>query len=186
MYRRGSTNRRRARIVKIRGGLDAKALFKAYYEVYAEKGVWAPSELQRREFAFQLFERDAYVRHIAFNTVEELASYLSSKAPRHAYYSIALYEVPDASDMQSKGWLGSALMFDIDVDHIEGCEGVVSDECLEAGAREAERLLRVLERDFGVGATVYFTGNRGFHVLAECGWCMKLGREERRERKSEV
>ena len=167
--------------VEVEGGLDLKLLFSRYYSLYSKKGVWTPPDMARREFAFQLFDREAYVRHISFSTPEELSSYLASRAPRHAYYSTALYEVPDAPEMESKGWLGSLLMFDIDVDSIEGCGEVAGDECLIRGAREADRLLRVLRKDFGVEGSVYFTGNRGFHVLVDCEWCLTLGREERRE-----
>ncbi|MCE4611376.1 MAG: hypothetical protein F7B17_05335 [Desulfurococcales archaeon] len=183
MYRRGSSKRggRLEAEVELEGGLDLKLLFSRYYSLYSRKGVWAPPEMARREFAFQLFEREAYTRHISFSTPEELANYLASKAPRHAYYSIALYEVPDAPEMEGKGWLGSLLMFDIDVDSIEGCGEIASDDCMVKGAMEAEKLLMVLRRDFGVEGSVYFTGNRGFHVLVDCGWCLELGREERRE-----
>ena len=183
MYRRESSKHggRLDAEVEIERGLDLKLLFSKYYTLYSRKGIWTPPEMARREFAFQLFEREAYVRHMSFSTPEELADYLVSRAPRHAYYSTALYEVPDAPEMEGKGWLGSLLMFDIDVDSIEGCGEVADDDCLVRGAREADRLLKVLKRDFGVDGSVYFTGNRGFHILVDCDWCLTLGREERRE-----
>ena len=179
MSRRGWSRGARETYIEARGGLDVRRLFSAYYAL--SPPIKEPSMMKYREFAFQPFDIESYVRHISFNSREELVKYLASNPPRHAYYSVALYEVPDAPDMDSKGWMGSELMFDIDVDHFEGCRHAVDDECLLQGFEYARKLLRLLERDFSVRGRAYFTGNRGFHVLVSCDWCLKLGKEERRE-----
>ncbi|WP_148678893.1 DNA primase small subunit PriS [Aeropyrum pernix] len=177
MYRRRSS--RREAVVEARGGLDPRRLFKAYYSL--SPPVEEPRDIAYREFAFQLFDGDVYVRHIGFDSMEELLSYMAREAPKNAYYSVARYSLPTARSMEEKGWLGSELMFDIDVDSLEGCGEVLGDSCLSRGYKQAVRLVEALYRDFGVPSTLYFTGNRGFHVLADCGWCRRLGREERRE-----
>lgn len=177
MCRHGSS--RGETVVELTPSSSPKDLFKAYYSLCPR--IKPPESIERREFAFQLFEGDAYVRHISFSSPDELLSYLADRAPRNAYYSVAVYELPEAPRMEEKGWLGSEVMVDIDADHVEGCEGFVGDECLARGYSLALKVDSILRRDFGVKPEIYFTGNRGFHIIFSCGWCMRLGREERRE-----
>jgi len=179
MYRRGSS--KREKLVRVRRGSGLEELFRAYYSL--RPPIVEPLDIARREFAFQFFGSDSYVRHLSFPGLRELLDFLAEKAPRHAYYSVAFYELPEAPRMEEKGWLGSEVIVDIDVDHIEGCEGAAaySDECLARGFAAAMKARRILERDFSVKPEVYFTGNRGFHLIFSCDWCLKLGREERRE-----
>jgi DNA primase small subunit len=185
MYRRESTS-----IFKIKrweGAATLKALYKVYYSKTPR--LKPPSEIQRREFAFQLFEFESYVRHISFRDPGELRSYLEANAPRHAYYSVALYQLPDAKSMEEKGWLGSELLVDIDVDNLSGCRelravsglDLVDDTCLMEGFKAALRVRRILHRDLGVSTRVYFSGSRGFHIIGYCDYCLTLGREERSE-----
>ncbi len=54
-----------------------------------------------------------------------LYKYILSKPPLHLYYSSAIYDNPSSEDMESKGWLGSDLIFDIDSDHYPGCSDVI-------------------------------------------------------------
>jgi len=162
------------------GGLAS--LYEAYYSL--RPPVEAPSELPRREFAFQYLGSDTFTRHLSFSTYEELVEHMAERPPLHAYYSIAVYELPEARSMEEKGFLRAPLFFDIDVDHLPGCEGPLpTDECLMEGLRHARRLEAVARRDLGASETlVYYTGNRGFHVIVECGDdCEEIGREERRE-----
>lgn len=157
---------------------SVKALFKKYYE----RGVVRPPEdMVKREFAVQLFEMESYVRHLSFQSEEALRRFLAERAPKHIYYSIALYHLPDAKSMEEKGWIGSEIMVDIDVDHLERCSALTHDECLMEGLKEAIKAKRVLERDFGMETTSYFSGSRGFHIIARGEEYMTLGRQEREE-----
>lgn len=155
-----------------------RSLFKRYYE---KRSVRPPEEIERREFAFQLFEMESYARHIAFRDAQAFLNYLAEKAPRHVYYSIALYHLPDARRMEEKGWIGSEIMIDIDVDHLDRCSNLTHDDCLAEGLREALLAKKILERDFGMVTEAYFSGSRGFHILARGEDYMTLGREEREE-----
>lgn len=177
MSRRGWS--RRETVVEVSGPLQLQRAFKAYYSLYPP--IEEPRDIAYREFAFQLFKDDVYVRHMSFESLESLARYLAEEAPKNAYYSVARYQLPDAPKMEEKVWLGSELMFDLDVDHLPGCGEAVADDCILAGYRYASLLVKMLYRDFGVPSTMYFTGNRGFHVIADCEWCRGLTREERRE-----
>ncbi|MCE4625577.1 MAG: hypothetical protein F7C35_06935 [Desulfurococcales archaeon] len=145
-----------------------------------------------REFAFQLWGSESYVRHISFDTYSDLIEYLSSKAPRHAYYSIALYELPEAGSMEEKNWLGSDLLFDIDLDHVEACfedsvrmesgEILIGDGCLLEGYRLAQKLSAMIRRDLKPDkVTIYYTGHRGFHLRVICERCRSLDRGARRQ-----
>jgi DNA primase small subunit len=76
----------------------------------------AISKVKQREFGFIKFE-GWMQRHKSFQGMEELKEFLQVFIPSDAYYSCAYYENPKA-EMDSKGWLGADLIFDIDADHI--------------------------------------------------------------------
>jgi len=179
MYRRRSNNDQET-LVTVGPDLLPR-LYRAYYSL--RPPIEVPDRIERREFAFQPFDVDSYVRHLSFSSGDELLEYLAENYPRQAYYSIAVYELPEARSMEEKVLVEADLMFDIDVDHFEGCEGPLpSDECLMKGLEAAARISRIARRDLGAESIyTYYTGNRGFHVLVSCSWCSKLGREERRE-----
>ena len=148
-------------------------------EYYTGAELWLPDDFPMREFAFQTFENGVYVRHMAFQSIGALRDYLMNETPRQAYFSAALYRDPAAENMEDKGWLGSELMFDIDSDHLPGCENgnvvvggrkvpVVSRECMLRAKNEVIKLVDVITEDLGFSLSdimVYFSGNRGFHVI---------------------
>jgi len=114
-----------------------KSLFSRYYR-YAEFTTDFPRDLPRREIALQLLENEAMVRHLSFNSIEDLRKYVVKNVPSHLYYSTAYYENPGVDDMDQKGWLGAELVFDIDVDHIptpckEEHDRWICENCGEAG-----------------------------------------------------
>jgi DNA primase small subunit len=76
-----------------------------------------PSNLAQREFGFLSFKDNMMLRHLQFRTPSEIAKFLSSFTPLHAYYSSAYYGQPDAT-MDKKNWHGADLVFDIDADHL--------------------------------------------------------------------
>ncbi|MCX8196322.1 MAG: DNA primase [Acidilobaceae archaeon] len=162
-----------------------RSLFAAYYGL---RRIRAPREVAKREFAFQPLEAESYVRHIHFPSAEALADYLVREPPKHAYYSVSLYLLPEARSMEEKGWLGSEILVDIDVDKLEECKAVkleegeiLDDSCLKDGFRQAHRAKRILERDFGLEVIMYFSGSRGFHLVAYGEKYLRLGRDEREE-----
>ncbi len=146
---------------------------------YSRADLVLPENYMLREFAFQLFNSKSYVRHISFQSLASLRDFLKEKVPRQAYYSTAMYRDPAAERMEDKGWLGSEIMFDIDVDHIKGCNPVcvegaeaclINNECIELGKEHLFRLIDVLVNDFGFNRNellIYFTGNRGFHTIVQ-------------------
>ena len=113
----------------------ARTLFRKYYTTTR---ITAPKEIEKREYGFVFFDNQNMVRHISFRSEDQLNEFLRRKIPRHAYYSSAYYEIPDAPVMGEKRWLGADLVFDIDVDHIPtSCKNVhdrwVCPECGESG-----------------------------------------------------
>jgi len=156
-----------------------------------------PDDYILREFAFQDYLSGKYIRHLSFQSLASLREYLVSKTPRNSYYSAAIYRDPAALTMEDKGLIGAELMFDIDSDHIEGCDAsnlklngkelhIVTEKCIELGKEHELRLLDALMSDFGFSKNeirIYFTGNRGFHTIVrpkDEEW-LKLGSRERRE-----
>lgn len=150
-----------------------RELFSHYYRVAPLK---LPEDLGSREFAFQTLDSDIYVRHMSFSSEGEVRAYLVINAPKQSYYSTAKYSNPVASDYSEAGWQGSELMFDIDADKLPGCRTqtlgekaeVVSEECIEIAKDALKKLLYILQEHMGFSETelmVYFSGNRGFHVV---------------------
>ncbi len=148
-----------------------------------------PEDLPQREVAIQTLD-GKMVRHKAVNDVRELSALASKLKAAHLYVSVASYMVPDAPRMEEKGWMRADLLFDIDVDHFEGCESeevlckdkivkkddcekgkgvsMVSQGCLNRGLEQVRKLIGVMDRYLGVPkelAEVHFSGNRGFHVV---------------------
>lgn len=93
-----------------------RQVFSEYYRTNSVM-IQPPTDYQRREFGFILFDRGIMVRHQGYHQFNEVRAFLQSTVPLHAYYSAALYERPRET-MDKKGWLGTDLMFDIDFDHI--------------------------------------------------------------------
>ncbi len=166
-------------------------------EYYTSAKLYLPKDFMLREFAFQTYEKGVYVRHLSFQNEALLRNYLVSKTPRQAYYSSAIYRDPAAERMEEKGWLGSELMFDIDADHIPGCDvekvevggksiEFISNECIELAKEHELRLIDILKHDFGFTndeIMIYFSGNRGFHTVVrpkDDDW-LKLSSYQRRE-----
>jgi len=164
---------------KVESNNDIRKLYRIYYRL--DPPLILPRDMNKREFAFHPWDSPSYVRHLSFSDERELRSFISSNTPLHVYHSIAVYELPEAPKMEEKGLLGAELLFDIDADHLLGCQGVIDDSCIQKAADEAGRLSRILERDLGAVTFTYFTGNRGFHVRAWCPYCLELDRDARRE-----
>ncbi len=95
-----------------------KTLFGEYYR---KTDLLLPPDYELREFALQPIELDTYIRHLSFTSKHELKNYILRNVPRHLYVSSAKYRYPSNPDMESKEWLGSDLVFDIDADHVPAC-----------------------------------------------------------------
>ena len=178
-----------------------RKLYRNYYERNTGK-LQLPPDYPAREFAAQLWGAKSYVRHVSFQSRERFEAWVVEKAPRHLYYSSAVYRYPAAQDMDEKGWIGADLIFDIDADHLPRCEGKVTEiedkalgvkasfapsECIAAAAWEATKLLDALVHELGFERSrirVEFSGHRGFHVTVECRGldeCFESDSEVRRE-----
>jgi DNA primase small subunit len=90
--------------------------FAEYYGKHSAS-IPPPTQIEKREFGFLLFEKGVMLRHRGFRDVGALRSSITATVPSDVYYSSAYYESPEA-EMRAKGWLGADLIFDIDADHI--------------------------------------------------------------------
>lgn len=95
-------------------------LFRDYYR--SMRGAVFVPEVSRREFMFKGFDGRVR-RHMAFKDLEDLRRHLVYEPPLDAYYSVSLYERPDA-EMGDKGRIRADLLFDIDSSDLrdEECE----------------------------------------------------------------
>ncbi|MBC7115369.1 MAG: primase small subunit [Archaeoglobi archaeon] len=158
-----------------------KIQFQEYYRrhrpLFPEKG-------DSREWGFILFDSLPEIvmqRHLRIRDERELREYLVERTPAHAFYSVALYRVPDAPNMKSKEWLGATLIFDLDAE--KSAEKSYS-ELLEEMKREIIKLQEILEDDFGISRKkmlVVFSGSKGYHLHVNDESLYSLGAAERRE-----
>ncbi|MBX8635875.1 MAG: DNA primase small subunit PriS [Thermoplasmata archaeon] len=160
----------------------AKEVFSQYYRNTA---IPPMVDLAAREFGFMFFDRGFVHRHVGFANVDELSRYLSTRAPSHAYYSVAYYNDPDAHTMNEKGWLGADLIFDLDADHVTGSEKLPYEKML---ARVKEVMIKLYD-DFVISdlgfdedeTEIVFSGGRGYHIHVYSENVRKMGSHERRE-----
>jgi len=183
-----------------------KTLFREYYE---KANLELPFDMELREFAFQPFDSSTYVRHLSFNNEIELRSFITKTLPLHLFYSSAKYQVPSAKDMEEKGWMGADIQFDLDADHFcnvrkfnfcpvcgdyvsgdkcpkDGSQTIeymeITEECINTTKDKTIDLVDILKEDFDFKPKIYFSGNRGFHVIIECsGDCALLNSNDRKE-----
>jgi len=182
-------------------------LFRNYYK---DAELDLPYDMELREFALQPVGLESYMRHLTFSNLSSLKTFVIKHPPLHIYYSSAKYVNPSEKDMESKGWLGSDLIFDIDADHI--CKGLksyhyciecrllsesskcpncnkkfqviqeLSINCMNETLEHLKLLIDILSQDFGLKGKPFFSGNRGFHYHVECGEkCLKMTSLERAE-----
>ena len=106
-------------------------LFRAYYRTM--RGTIYVPEVSRREFMFRGFDGKVR-RHISFRDLEELRKQLVYDPPLDAYYSVSLYERPEA-EMEEKGRIRADVLFDIDSSDLrdEDCESGTIWKCKNCG-----------------------------------------------------
>lgn len=94
-----------------------KQKFQGYYKE-AASSLKPPPSMTEREFGFLLFPQKIMIRHKSFQDFGNFTDSLLSLTPSDVYYSTAYYTHPSL-DMDSKGWKGSDVVFDVDADHID-------------------------------------------------------------------
>ncbi|MEM2899021.1 MAG: DNA primase small subunit domain-containing protein [Nitrososphaerota archaeon] len=99
-----------------RGQEFARRVFRKFYaENYSLINV--PRQPERREYGYSPFGQSVMVRHLSFQSAEEVRDEVRRVGPLHVYRSAAYYMYPKAP-MEEKSWLGADLVFDIDADHL--------------------------------------------------------------------
>jgi len=153
-------------------------LKKKFQEYYSKAFVYAPKRIKEREFGIGTLEKKIAFRHKSFASESELRDYLKINAPFYISYSSAYYKFPE-NPVNEKIWLGSDLIFDLDIDM-----DLIEQEKLNKVKDEALKLIDFLKEDFGISGSeiqTNFSGNRGFHVKVFNEVIEKLGKDERIE-----
>jgi DNA primase small subunit len=151
----------------------------------------APDRISEREFGAGNYEVKIAHRHMSFRNENELRSYLSANSIPYVSCSAAYYKFPAGRPMESKGWLGAELAFDLDADDMKlDCQKKhgsrwVCQNCLKSVKEETIKLIYdFLIPDFGFMEDeifVNFSGNRGYHVHIKKESILKLDSTARRE-----
>lgn len=138
-------------------------------------------QCEQREFGVGSIKKIDY-RHLAFPDITALRGHLTNNPPLYVSHSTAYYRYPDATPIEKKEWLGSDLVFDLDL-HAEEKYDVYLR--LEEVKQDAIRLIEdFLLCDFGLekkDLLVAFSGNRGYHVHVRHKDFIVLGSNERKE-----
>lgn len=153
-----------------------KKKFKEYYKTHR---VSAPEEIEKREFGTGTLDRKIAVRHKSFATENELNNYLRREGPYFISYSSAYYEFPQNQPMKTKIWLGSDLVFDIDIDM-----EFLNYKSMEVAKQETQKLIDFLTGDFSFSPSelnINFSGGKGYHIHLSNPDVLELGKNERRE-----
>lgn len=156
--------------------------FQSYYSTVSFD---LPDRFGRREFAFVLFGKKGMIRHTAYDKKQVFMNDLKQRAPQHAYYSSAYYQIPDAPTMQEKNWMGAELIFDLDSDHLPNADTLSYTEQLAEVKKEFKKLVEdFLLDDLGFtkdSLELYFSGGRGYHCHVKDPVVYDLDSSERRE-----
>jgi DNA primase small subunit len=87
-------------------------LFRRYY--YKDSNmIPTPRSIEKHEFGYTLFN-SVMVRHLSFGNRGELIARLVKEAPLDVFCSNSYYNFP-MNSVQTKGWQGADLIFDIDL-----------------------------------------------------------------------
>ncbi len=151
----------------------------------------APRRIAEREFGVGNFDVKISQRHMSFRDERELKDYLSANSVPYVSSSPALYRYPARRPMEKKIWLGSELVFDLDVtDMTLPCQAKhgkswICKACLNEVRKETLKLIyEFLIPDFGFSEaeiSVNFSGNRGYHVHVDNNDVMLLDAAARKE-----
>ena len=151
----------------------------------------APDRISEREFGVGNFDIKISHRHMSFGNERELKDYLIANSVPYVSCSAAYYKFPSGRPMEKKGWIGSELVFDLDVTDMDlPCQlrhgkAWICSTCLDEVRKETIKLVYdFLITDFGISekdVEVNFSGNRGYHVHVKNKEVQALGAEERRE-----
>ncbi|MBD6956146.1 MAG: DNA primase catalytic subunit PriS, partial [Thermoplasmatales archaeon] len=159
-------------------------IVKKFQEYYRSNPPVLPPRFLSREYGFMSFQREGMIRHIKFNSENEVRNFLVQNIPAHSYYSSAYYRYPEKQRMEEKEWLGADLIFDLDADHM--VKGQVEyEEMLEIVKRGVKKIIDdFLIPDFGFDPekiSIVFSGGRGYHIHVRQEKVYSLGSDERRE-----
>ena len=118
-----------------------KNKFKEYYK---RMKIDVP-ETNKREFGVGSWDKKIEMRHLSFDSSEDLNNYLRKDAPFYISFSSAYYGYPEMRPMQKKSWQGADLIFDLDAEKGKGLFTKIEnlDEVKERTVRLVEDLLDI-------------------------------------------
>jgi DNA primase small subunit len=144
--------------------------------------------VEKREFGIGSFGKKIVARHMAFNSMSQLHSFLIQEAPLFISQSVSYYEYPDARPMEKKNRLGADLVFDLDADDVPCGKKHIKKwfctQCIENVKYETLKLIDLLTTDFGIAKKelkVVFSGSKGYHIHVRTPEIKGLSQEARKE-----
>ena len=156
-----------------------KSKFSEFYKRY----VVSVPDIDRREFGVGNWEKKIAVRHISFDSVDKLRTYLVEDTPLYISYSTAYYEFPSNRPMEAKNWQGADIVFDLDAD-LEGRRFPTEEQLEEVKNRTIRLIEEFLISDFGYSKkdlSINFSGGKGYHVHLNDDRVIQLSSDARRQ-----
>ena len=153
-----------------------KDKFKEYYE---KTSIEIP-DINKREFGIGSWDKKIEMRHLSFNTDQDLNTYLKKDIPFYISHSSAYYLYPEMRPMEKKEWFGADLIFDLDANKT----GDIINDLKEVKDRTIHLVEDFLLTDFGFSKkdlNINFSGSNGYHIHIRNEKIRELDRKERRE-----
>lgn len=133
---------------------EEEFLKERFRRFYASNEIKSIPHVEMREFGIGAFGKKIAKRHIGFSSNEELNFFLRSEVPFFISCSPAYYKDPEARPMESKGLIGSDLIYEFDVSDVDSdckqdhdfwmCEncgktyGAATESCSSCGGKLAQ------------------------------------------------
>jgi len=161
-----------------------------FQEYYQNAEITLPPRFTSREWGFLDWNGRGMRRHVKFNSINDVKTYLQQNSPAHCYHSVAYYEDAGKNSMIEKNWKGADLIFDLDADHLPEMQDVISRkitfaQLMDYIKEQTSRLVNdVLLGDFGLNENdllIVFSGGRGYHVHVRDKRMLDLPSGARRE-----
>ena len=161
-----------------------------FKEYYTKAKITLPPRFTAREWGFLDWNGRGMRRHVKFNSINDVKTYLQKNSPAHCYHSVAYYEDAGKNSMTEKNWKGADLIFDLDADHLPEMQDFISRkitfaQLMDYIKEQTSRLVNdVLLGDFGLNENdllIVFSGGRGYHVHVRDKRMLDLPSGARRE-----
>lgn len=154
-----------------------------FSDFYRQNPPELPVNSNDREIGYLIWDDQIMKRHISTREIQNFRVFLAESHPKHIYLTSALFDTPQASKMDQKGWKGANLVFDIDDKEVPSVnEDDTYGEKMKKCKKELQKLLDFIKNDLGFqDYKINFSGSQGFHLRVYDEEVLNLNSDQRKE-----